>query len=201
MIGSLQTGVSGLQQFQEDLQVIGNNIANVNTVGYKSATMDFEDQLSQSLANGSDSSMQIGEGVTTSAIDSNFTQGTINSDAATMHLAVSGAGFFLVKDTSSGLTYATRDGGFNLDANGYMINANGDRVQGLMGAATTTTDLQINNATAIAALNDTTPGADLGCLQHQNKHQRPDHRDLKRRHQRCHRPGRAAKFHEPTGTD
>ena len=114
MIGSLQTGVSGLQQFQEDLQVIGNNIANVNTVGYKSATMDFEDQLSQSLANGSDSSMQIGEGVTTSAIDSNFTQGTINSDAVTMHLAVSGAGFFLVKDTSSGLTYATRDGGFNL---------------------------------------------------------------------------------------
>jgi flagellar hook protein FlgE len=161
MIGSLQTGVSGLQQFQEDLQVIGNNIANVNTVGYKSATMDFEDQLSQSLANGSDSSMQIGEGVTTSAIDSNFTQGTINSDAVTMHLAVSGAGCFLVKDTSSGLTYATRDGGFNLDANGYMINANGDRVQGLMGAATTTTDLQINNATAIAALNDTTPGATL----------------------------------------
>ena len=75
MIGSLQTGVSGLQQFQQDLQVIGNNIANVNTVGYKSATMDFEDQFSQSLANGSTNPMQIGEGVTSGAINSNYTQG------------------------------------------------------------------------------------------------------------------------------
>jgi flagellar hook protein FlgE len=159
MIGSLQTGVSGLQQFQEDLQVIGNNIANVNTVGYKSASMDFEDELSQSLANGSDNAMQIGEGVATSTIASNFTQGTINTTGITTDVAVSGAGYFLVKDTSSGLTYATRDGEFNLDANGYMVNANGDRVQGLIGASTTPTDLQINSATAIAALNDTTTPA------------------------------------------
>jgi len=159
MIGSLQTGVSGLQQFQEDLQVIGNNIANVNTVGYKSASMDFEDELSQSLANGSDNAMQIGEGVATSTIASNFTQGTINTTGITTDVAVSGAGYFLVKDTSSGLTYATRDGEFNLDANGYMVNANGDRVQGLMGASTTPTDLQINSTTAIAALNDTTTPA------------------------------------------
>jgi flagellar hook protein FlgE len=156
MIGSLQTGVSGLQQFQEDLQVIGNNIANVNTVGYKSATMDFEDQLSQSLAGGAGNSMQVGEGVATGAIDSNYTQGTINSTGVTTDLAVSGQGFFLVKDTSSGLTYATRDGEFNLDANGYLVNANGNRVQGLMGASPTPTDLQINSATAIAALNDAT---------------------------------------------
>jgi flagellar hook protein FlgE len=159
MIGSLQTGVSGLQQFQEDLQVIGNNIANVNTVGYKSSTMDFEDQLSQSLASGSDNSMQIGEGVATSAVNSNYTQGTINSTGVTTDLAVSGQGFFLVRDTSSGMTYATRDGEFNLDANGYLINANGNRVQGLMGASTTTSDLQINSATAIASLNDTTTPA------------------------------------------
>ncbi len=156
MIGSLQTGVSGLQQFQEDLQVIGNNIANVNTVGYKSATMDFEDQLSQSLTNGSSNSMQIGEGVATGAIDSNYTQGTINSTGVTTDLAVSGQGFFLVKDTSSGLTYATRDGEFNLDANGYLVNANGNRVQGLMGASVTASDLQINSGTAIAALKDAT---------------------------------------------
>ena len=159
MIGSLQTGVSGLQQFQEDLQVIGNNIANVNTVGYKSATMDFQDQLSQSLASGSSNSMQIGEGVATGAITSNYTQGTINSTGVTTDLAVSGQGFFLVRDTSSGLTYATRDGEFNLDASGYLVNANGNRVQGLMGASTTPADLQINSATAIAALNDTTTPA------------------------------------------
>jgi len=159
MIGSLQTGVSGLQQFQEDLQVIGNNIANVNTVGFKSQSMDFEDELSQSLANGSTNPEQIGEGVTTGAIDSDFTQGTINTTGATTDLAINGNGYFLVSDPSSGIMYATRDGEFNLDANGYMINANGDRVQGTIGSSGTVTDLQINSATAIAALNDTTTPA------------------------------------------
>jgi flagellar hook protein FlgE len=159
MIGSLQTGVSGLQQFQEDLQVIGNNIANVNTVGYKSATMAFQDQLSQSLANGGSNSLQIGEGVSTAAINSDFSTGTINTTNRPNDLAISGQGFFLVKDTSSGLTYATRDGQFNRDASGYLVTASGNRVQGLMGASTTVTDLQINDATAIAALNDTTTPA------------------------------------------
>jgi len=162
MIGSLQTGVSGLQQFQEDLQVIGNNIANVNTVGYKSASMDFEDQLSQNMSSGSANSSQVGEGVATGAINSNYIQGTINTTGVTTDLAVNGQGFFLVKDTSSGVTYATRDGEFNLDASGYLVNANGNRVQGLMGASTTTADLQINGATAINALNDTiTPAPTL----------------------------------------
>jgi flagellar hook protein FlgE len=161
MIGSLQTGVSGLQQFQEDLQVIGNNIANVNTVGYKSATMAFQDQLSQSLANGGSNSMQIGEGVSTAAITSDYSTGTINTTNRPNDLAISGQGFFLVKDTSSGLTYATRDGEFNRDASGYLVSASGNRVQGLMGASATVTDLQINDATAIAALNDTTPGVTL----------------------------------------
>ena len=150
MIGSLQTGVSGLQQFQEDLQVIGNNIANVNTTGYKSASMDFEDQFSQSLANGSTNPMQIGEGVATSAINSNFTQGAPNITGVTTHLMVNGAGYFLVKDTSSGLTYATRDGGFKQDANGYVVDANGNRVQGLMGASTTVTDLKFDPTTLLA---------------------------------------------------
>ena len=162
MIGSLQTGVSGLQQFQEDLQVIGNNIANVNTVGYKSASMAFEDQLSQNLANGSGNSMQIGEGVGTAAINSDFTQGAVNSTGSTTDLAIQGNGFFLVTDTSSGQTYATRDGEFTCDKDGFLTNAAGFRVQGTMGASATVTDLQINSATAIAALNDTaTPAPTL----------------------------------------
>ncbi len=161
MIGSLQTGISGLQQFQEDLQVIGNNIANVNTVGYKSSSMDFQDQLSQSLENRGFNSMQLGEGVATGAINSDYSQGTINTTGTTTDLAISGQGFFLVTDTSSGLTYATRNGEFNLDGNGYLVNANGNRVQGLMGASATTGDIQINTAAAAAALNDTTVGATL----------------------------------------
>ena len=91
MIGSLQTGVSGLEQFQQDLQVIGNNIANVNTVGYKSDRMEFADALSQSLVNGS-SLMQVGTGVVTSAITSQFTEGTINNTGNPTDLAVSGGG-------------------------------------------------------------------------------------------------------------
>jgi flagellar hook protein FlgE len=156
MIGSLQTGVSGLQQFQEDLQVIGNNIANVNTVGYKSARMSFVDQLSQSLAGGGANPLQIGEGVATGAINSDFSQGTVNTTGVTTDLAINGNGFFVLKDTSSGSTYVTRDGEFTLDANGYLVNASGYRVQGLMGSSGTVTDLQINSSTAIAALGDTT---------------------------------------------
>ena len=163
MIGSLQTGVSGLQQFQEDLQVIGNNIANVNTIGYKSESMDFEDQLSQNLANGANP-MQIGEGVTAGAIDSDFSQGTINTTGGTTQLAINGNGYFVVKDASSGASYVTRDGEFNLDDNGYLVTANGDRVQGYTGtapysSASTIGDLQVNSATAIAALGDTTTPA------------------------------------------
>ena len=79
MIGSLQTGVSGLQQFQEDLEVIGNNIANVNTTGYKSSNMQFADTFSQTFGNiGAGGFVQVGTGVSTSSIDSEYTQGTIN---------------------------------------------------------------------------------------------------------------------------
>ena len=91
MIGSLQTGVSGLQQFQEDLEVIGNNIANVNTTGYKSSTMQFADTFSQSFGDtGGGASRQVGTGVTSSAITSEFTQGAINSTGYKSNLAVSG---------------------------------------------------------------------------------------------------------------
>jgi flagellar hook protein FlgE len=162
MIGSLQTGVSGLQQFQEDLEVIGNNIANVNTTGYKSSTMQFADSFSDSFGNtGGGASRQVGTGVTSSAIDSQFTQGAINDTGTKTNLAVSGQGFFLVKDPTSSVSYVTRDGTFKLDNNGYLISATGNRVQGYTGtapfsSASTIGDLQINNATAITSLGDTT---------------------------------------------
>lgn len=165
MIGSLQTGVSGLQQFQEDLEVIGNNIANVNTTGYKSADMQFADAFSQSFGDtGGGSSRQVGTGVSSSAISSQFTQGAINNTGTKTDLAVSGEGFFVVKDASSGVSFVTRDGGFKLDNNGYLVSNTGYRVQGYVGAApfsssSTIGDLQINTATAISSLNDTTTPA------------------------------------------
>ncbi|HEX4266108.1 MAG TPA: flagellar hook-basal body complex protein [Verrucomicrobiae bacterium] len=165
MIGSLQTGVSGLQQFQQDLEVIGNNIANVNTTGYKSATMQFADTFSQTFGNiGAGGFVQVGTGVSTSSIDSEYTQGTINPTGNPTNLAVSGNGFFVVKDPSSGISFVTRDGGFKVDSNGFLTNSIGYRVQGYVGtapftSASTVGDLKIDSATAITALNDTTTPA------------------------------------------
>jgi flagellar hook protein FlgE len=162
MIGSLQTGVSGLQQFQEDLQVIGNNIANVNTYGYKDSEMQFEDTLNQTLGNSGDGNpIQLGTGVGTAAIGTDYSEGTINNTGVITDLAVSGNGFFVVKDPSSGASYVTRDGEFSLDANGYLVTNGGQRVQGYTGTAPYTSgsaigDLQINSSSAIAALGDTT---------------------------------------------
>jgi flagellar hook protein FlgE len=166
MLGSMQTGLSGLEQFQQDLEVIGNNIANVDTVGYKSSSMDFEDALSQSLSNGSNV-MQVGTGVEAAGINTLYTAGTLNSTGVSTDLAISGVpanGFFVVKDSSSGATYVTRDGEFNLDANGNLVNDNGLNVQGYTGtapytSASTIGNIQINAATAIAALGDTTTPA------------------------------------------
>jgi flagellar hook protein FlgE len=165
MIGSLQTGVSGLQHFQEELEVIGNNIANVSTNGYKSASMQFADTFSQSFGStGSGSSMQIGTGVASASVDSDYTQGTFNPTGIKSNLGINGSGFFVVKDPSSGVNFVTRDGGFKTDTNGYLVSATGYRVQGYVGTApfsssSTIGDLQINSAKAIAALNDTTSPA------------------------------------------
>jgi flagellar hook protein FlgE len=164
MISSLQTCVSGLQQFQEDLEVIGNNIANVNTVGYKSSTMQFADAFSQTFGSNSSGSMQVGTGVTASSISSQFTQGPINPTGNPTDLAINGNGFFLVKDPSSGVSFATRDGNFSLDTNGFLKSNTGYRVQGFVGpgpytSSSTVGDLQITSGSAIAALNDTTTPA------------------------------------------
>jgi flagellar hook protein FlgE len=161
MIGSFQTGVSGLQQFQQDLEVIGNNIANVDTVGFKSSRVDFADALSQNLNSGG-VPMQVGTGVVTAAIKGLFNQGMINNTGVATDLAVSGRGYFVVRDPSSGATFASRDGAFTVDVNGYLVNNAGMRVQGYVGTApftpgSTIGDIQINAAAAIASLGDTNP--------------------------------------------
>src|SRR6185312_12348113 len=110
------------------------------------------------------SSMQIGTGVASASVDSDYTQGTFNPTGIKSNLAINGNGFFVVKDPSSGVNFVTRDGGFKTDTNGYLVSATGYRVQGYTGTAPFTSaspigDLQINSATAITALNDTTTPA------------------------------------------
>ena len=130
MLRSLDSGVSGLQQFQQEMDVIGNNIANVDTVGFKGANVSFADTFSQTLGSSSNGSMQVGTGVLTAAISNDFTQGSISNTGVKTDMAVNGDGFFAVKDSTNNAQYVTRDGHFSVDSNGYLVTSNGMHVQG-----------------------------------------------------------------------
>ncbi|MGC8668597.1 MAG: flagellar hook protein FlgE [Chthonomonadales bacterium] len=128
MLQAMLSGVSGLQAHETRLNVIGNNIANVNTIGYKAERLTFKDQLSQTLAaasapngtNGGTNPDQVGLGVTVGAIDALETQGNLQSSGKPTDLAIQGSGFFIV--AQNGQLLYTRDGTFDLDANGDLVN-------------------------------------------------------------------------------
>jgi len=140
LIGTLTSGVSALRTFSKGLEVIGNNIANVNTTGYKSQSASFSDTFSNTLRAASsgpgDSSMQIGTGVQVSGISTNFSQGSLSSTSMVTDLGISGNGYFVVQD-ASGANYATRDGAFHFDNSGNLINSQGYAVLDSTGTAIT----------------------------------------------------------------
>jgi flagellar hook protein FlgE len=152
MIRSLTSAVSGIQQFQEEMDVIGNNIANVNTIAFKSASTDLADSFSQTLATsnlGGGDTEQVGLGVTTQAINNNYVQGAINPTGVPTDLAVSGNGFFVVKDPNSGDIFVTRAGNFHIDQNNYLVTDSGLRVQGYTNPGLTTIgDIKIDASQA-----------------------------------------------------
>lgn len=150
-----------MQQFQQELDVIGNNIANVATTGYKGADVQFADALSQTMQGaGATGSMQVGTGVTTDSIANRFTQGAINATGNPTDLAISGNGFFVVRDSVTNAQFATRAGDFTVDTNGYLL-LNGRRVQGYSDAALSTIgDLKIDNTGA--------PGGSTAAIQSWN---------------------------------
>ncbi len=140
MMRSLFSGVSGLKNHQTRMDVIGNNISNVNTTGFKSSRVNFTDMLSQTLTGASTPSdnrggtnpKQIGLGSAVGAIDLLFTNGSVQSTGKNTDLCISGNGLFQVKD-GSGSTYYTRNGAFEFDALGnYVQPGNGLFVQGWM---------------------------------------------------------------------
>jgi flagellar hook protein FlgE len=140
-----------MQQFQEEMDVIGNNIANVNTTGFKSASTDFAEAFDQQLSGGvGGQPIQIGTGVTTDAISTSFVQGSISPTGSSTDVAISGGGFFVVKDTVTGAESVTRDGSFHLDSNGYLLTSGGLRVQGYTNPSPSTTmgDIKIDNTGA-----------------------------------------------------
>jgi flagellar hook protein FlgE len=129
MLTSLFTGVSGMNANGMSLSVIGDNIANMNTIGFKSSRVSFGDVLSQSLAGASGSS-QIGRGVLVRSVDPTFTQGSFESTANGLDLAIDGDGFFIVNDSSS--RYYTRAGQFSLDKEGNIVNPDNLVMQGYL---------------------------------------------------------------------
>lgn len=147
MLISMDCGASGLEQFQNELNVIGNNIANVDTVGYKSSSMNFADNFSQALGSTSVGMTQVGTGVQTSDIEANFAPGSITSTGVASDLAINGNGFFLVQDPVSGAQYLTRDGDFTVNSSGYLTTSDGMQVMGFAGGSTTPTALNIYGPT------------------------------------------------------
>ena len=140
MLRSLYSGITGLTSNAIELDVIGNNIANSNTVGYKSSRVTFREMLSQTVSpaqrpvsggRGGVNAQQIGLGSAVGSIDARFTQGALQTTGLVNDLALQGDGFFILSDGTS--TYYSRAGAFGLDAEDYFVDpTSGMRLQGLM---------------------------------------------------------------------
>jgi flagellar hook protein FlgE len=128
MLTSLFTGVSGMNAHMDELSVVGHNIANLNTYGFKGSRSYFADLLSQSLE-GISGPNQIGAGVALNAVVRTFTQGAFETTASPLDLALEGSGFFIVRNPNDAQFY-TRFGGFQLDRDGYIVDPNGMFLQG-----------------------------------------------------------------------
>lgn len=126
---SMWAGVTGLLSHGEKMNVIGNNLANVNTVGFKSQRMDFQDFVYQNTYTNSGIS-QVGRGVKVGAILGDFSQGTFENTQEVTDLAITGRGFFKVKPEGSNQEYYTRAGNFRFDKAGNLKDPNGYTLQG-----------------------------------------------------------------------
>jgi flagellar hook protein FlgE len=127
MMRSLYSGVSGLQNHQIRMDVIGNNVSNVNTTGFKKGRVNFQDLLSQSQRGaarpnervGGVNPQQVGLGVNVASIDTIFTQGSLQTTGVKTDLAIQGEGFFVLR--SGDQDFYSRAGAFSLDAEGFLV--------------------------------------------------------------------------------
>lgn len=131
MLRSMYSGISGLKNFQTKLDVIGNNVANVNTFGFKKGRTTFSDQISQTIAGataanggkGGTNAKQVGLGASLASIDTVATQGSMQNTGRQLDLAISGNGYFIVNDGTS--QFYTRAGNFYIDQVGDIVNSDG----------------------------------------------------------------------------
>jgi flagellar hook protein FlgE len=143
---SFQTGLSGLSASSQSLDVIGNNIANANTVGMKSSRAEFADLVASSIGSGGTSNVA-GIGVKLATISQNFSQGNVNITGNTLDVAINGAGFYQLTRTD-GTTAYSRDGQLKLDKSGNIVNNNGSFLMGyptdINGVTTSTTPQKLS---------------------------------------------------------
>ncbi|UNK46808.1 flagellar hook protein FlgE [Arthrobacter sulfonylureivorans] len=140
MLRSLYSGISGLRSHQTMLDVTGNNIANVNTTGFKASSVQFQDTLSQMTQGaggpqaqaGGTNPAQVGLGVQVAGISTNFTQGSSQATGKATDMMISGDGFFVT--TKGGEQLYTRAGAFELDSTGRLVSPDGAILQGWMAA-------------------------------------------------------------------
>ncbi|MCR4909179.1 MAG: flagellar hook-basal body complex protein [Lachnospiraceae bacterium] len=179
MMRSLFSGVAGLRTHQTRMDVIGNNIANVNTVAYKSSSMTFQNILYQNTQNASGPNpntgraginpKQIGLGVTTGSIATSITQGgAVENTGNPFDIKINGNSFFIVSDGVSASNYYTRAGAFNVDAdgtlcmstNGYVVMGYGTMETGDGEAKTTEIDTsQLKKLTIMSEANSNSPAS------------------------------------------
>jgi flagellar hook protein FlgE len=140
MLRSMYSGISGMKNFQTKLDVIGNNIANVNTYGYKKGRVTFKDLVSQTISGASGPAnniggvnpKQVGLGSSLATIDTVHTQGSIQTTGRPLDLSISGDGYFVLAPKTSGTAdfksldkSFTRAGNFYLDKDGFLVNSDG----------------------------------------------------------------------------
>ncbi|WP_404409174.1 flagellar hook protein FlgE [Jeotgalibacillus malaysiensis] len=136
MIRSMYSGIAGLKNFQTKLDVIGNNIANVNTFGFKKGRVTFQEAMNQTISGataavegrGGKNPLQVGLGSVTATIDSVQTQASLQTTGRSLDLSINGDGFFVVQGPGGQNLY-TRGGNFYLDQAGTLVNGDGYRVQ------------------------------------------------------------------------
>ncbi|HPO07083.1 MAG TPA: flagellar hook-basal body complex protein [bacterium] len=155
-IRSIFTGLTGLNTIDKNIDVIGNNIANVNTVGFRAGRATFDDLFVSTLfagvgsqgARGGINPRQIGSGVSLGSVDTIFSQGNLQTTGRLLDLAIQGEGFFVLRDNDL-QQVLTRAGNFSLDTDGYLVDpGNGFRLQG-------------RQANAVGQIDNTKPVADL----------------------------------------
>src|SRR5215831_3803053 len=139
-LSSFSTALSGLNANTEGLSVVGNNIANLNTVGFKESDISFSEVLNQQVATGSgSSSVNVGLGTQVQSVTPNFSDGGIETTNNPLDVAIQGKGFLVLNN--NGTQMYTRAGNLHLDSNNNLVADNGMNIQGyVMNPSTQTVD-------------------------------------------------------------